>query len=95
MLIERCCLDFNQLTSMLMERSPNFNPLKYSRDIYSSHLNKRKNYFYLNLIEKKILPQYICEGLNCCPPSISVLITKCTARLLDIVKAMPPWDYSI
>ena len=33
----------NQLTLMLMKYCPDFNPHKYSRDVYSSHLGKEKD----------------------------------------------------
>ena len=44
--------DWDQLTSMLMERCPDFNPLKYSRNVYSSLLDKRADCLHSNLIEE-------------------------------------------
>ncbi|GAY64379.1 hypothetical protein CUMW_233070 [Citrus unshiu] len=39
-----------------MERCPDFNPHKYLRDVYSSHLDKEEDYLHLNLIEEENTP---------------------------------------
>ena len=44
---------WDQLTSILKERYPNFNLHKYSRDVYSSHLGKKENCLHSNLIEER------------------------------------------
>ena len=48
--------NWNQHTSMLMERCPDLNPLKYSRDVYSSHWGKKANCLHSNLIEEGNTP---------------------------------------
>ena len=48
--------NWDQQTSMLIERCPDFNPFKYSRDVYSSHLSKEIDYLHSNLIKKKNTP---------------------------------------
>ena len=62
---------WDQHTSMLMERCSNFNPLKYSRDVYSSYLGKEADCLHSNLIEKKNTPTIHCGGSNCCLESSS------------------------
>ncbi|KAL9439363.1 hypothetical protein AB3S75_024928 [Citrus x aurantiifolia] len=42
-----------------MERCPDFNPLKYSRDVYSSHLSKEADCLHSNLFEEGRPPQCI------------------------------------
>ena len=44
---------WDQLTSILMELCPAFNPHKYSRDVYSSLLDKKKDYLHSILIEEE------------------------------------------
>ena len=61
--------NWDQHTSMLMERCPNFNHLKYSRDVYSSHLSKGTDCLHSNLIKKENTPTMHCENSNCCSPS--------------------------
>ena len=39
---------WDQLTSMLMELCPDFNPHKYSRDVYSSLMGKGEDYLHSN-----------------------------------------------
>ena len=39
-----------------MKRCPNFNSLKYSRDVYSSHLSKEVECLHSNLIEERNIP---------------------------------------
>ena len=47
---------WDQLTSMLMKHWPDFNPHKYSRDVYSLHLGKEENCIHSNLIEEWNIP---------------------------------------
>ena len=42
-----------------MELCPNFNPLKYSRDVYSSHWGKEADCLHSILFEKRNTPTYI------------------------------------
>ena len=51
--------DWDQLTSILIERCSNFNPLKYLKNVYSSLLEKRTDCLHSNLIKEKNTPQYI------------------------------------
>ena len=51
--------NWDQHTSILMERCPDFNPLKYSRDVYSSHLGKKTDCLHSNLLEEGRPPQCI------------------------------------
>ena len=50
--------DYNrdQHTSMLMERCPDFNPLKYSRNVYSSHWGKEADCLHSILFEEGNTP---------------------------------------
>ncbi|KAL9462017.1 hypothetical protein AB3S75_000082 [Citrus x aurantiifolia] len=52
-----------------MERCPDFNPLKYSRDVYYSHWGKEADCLHSNLIEEGNTPTMHCGGSNCCSPS--------------------------
>ena len=53
--------DYNrdQHTSILMERCPDFNPLKYSRDVYSSHWGKEADCLHSILFEEENTPACI------------------------------------
>ena len=39
---------WDKLTSMLMELCPDFNPHKYSKDVYSSLMGKGEDYLHSN-----------------------------------------------
>ena len=56
--------NWDQHTSMLMERCPDFNPLKYSRDVYFSHLGKKADCLHSNLIKEKNTPTIHCGSSN-------------------------------
>ena len=47
---------WDQFTSMLMELCPDFNPHKYSRDVYSLLLGKGEDYLHSILIEEENNP---------------------------------------
>ena len=51
--------NWDQHTSNLMEHCPNFNPLKYSRDVYSSHWGKEADCLHSILFEERNIPTCI------------------------------------
>ncbi|GAY55824.1 hypothetical protein CUMW_167050, partial [Citrus unshiu] len=51
--------NWDQHTSNLMERCPDFNPLKYSRDVYSSHWGKEADCLHSILFEEGNTPTCI------------------------------------
>ncbi|GAY35789.1 hypothetical protein CUMW_018550 [Citrus unshiu] len=51
--------NWDQHTSKLMERCPDFNPLKYSRDVYSSHWDKVADCLHSILFEEGNTPTCI------------------------------------
>ena len=61
---------WDQFTSMLMERCPDFNPHKYSRDVYSSHLGKGEDCLHSNLIEQGNTPTMHLWGFELLPSNL-------------------------
>ena len=55
---------------MLMERCPDFNPHKYSRDAYSSHLGKEEDSLHSNLIEEQNTPTMHLWGFELLPSKL-------------------------
>ena len=51
--------NWNQHTSMLMERCPDFNSLKYLRDVYFSHWDKKANWLHSILFEEENTPHVL------------------------------------
>ena len=60
---------WDQFTSMLMELYPDFNPHKYSRDVYSSLLGKEEDYLHSILIKKRNTPTMHLWGFELLPSS--------------------------
>ena len=55
---------WDQLTSMLMERYPDFNPHKYSRNVYSSLLGKKEDYLHSIFNEGRKYPHHAFVGVR-------------------------------